>query len=245
MGLLDELNRLTDRHKPDLVALSEVIWPPQAKAAPVVEHLRKLGYNHSHCANMAQFDDYWMSGVVLCSRLPLNEKQIIVISKNIFIDKNGSTTNRGHADLNKEAISVRITSPEGHDFQVIVAHPQDTLHAFKDHWVGMNSLNQLVHSETYNKNTLLVGDMNEWRLIPRAFRRKVRDTMHSRTGSILNPTWRYNARRFTPLRLNLDYVYWSKQSDFSLKSFKVLSSGISDHQPILATFEGTPLSSTG
>ncbi len=101
----------------------------------------------------------------------------------------------------------------------------------------MESLRQLVHSETYAKNTILIGDMNEWRLMPGAFRRKVADVMHSRTGTLLHPTWCYNAHRFTPLRANLDYVYWNTQSDFTLKDFKVLPTRVSDHRPLLATFE--------
>lgn len=102
----------------------------------------------------------------------------------------------------------------------------------------MESLSQLAHSNKISaKNTLIVGDMNEWRLIPDSFRSKVADVMHSRTGTLLNPTWRYNAHRFSPLRLNLDYVYWSKESDFSIKNFEVLLSSVSDHRPLLTSFE--------
>jgi endonuclease/exonuclease/phosphatase family metal-dependent hydrolase len=234
--LLSELKRLTDQHQPDFIALNEVVRPSQAQLAPVVEYTQKLGYPYSHCANMAQLDNYWMSGVVLCSRLKLSQKQNIVISKN------GYAAKRGYPDLDKEVISAQATLAEGHVLTILVAHPPDTLHAFKDHWVGMNSLDKLVHSETYSKNTILVGDMNEWRLIPRAFRHKVADVMHPRTGSFLHPTWRYDAHRFAPLRLNLDYVYWNKQSDFVLKDFKILTSNVSDHQPLLATFNLVPLS---
>jgi endonuclease/exonuclease/phosphatase family metal-dependent hydrolase len=228
--LLSELKRLSDQHRPDSIALNEVVKPSQAPLAPVVEYIQTLGYPYSHCANMAQLDDYWMSGAALCSRFKLRQK------KNIIISKNGYAAKHGHPGLNKEAISVEVILP-GRDLTIIVAHPQDTFHAFKDHWVGMKSLSQLAHSKTYSKNTILVGDMNEWRFIPGAFRRKVADVMDSQTGSVLHPTWRYNAHRFAPLRLNLDYVYWNKWSDFVLKDFKVLVSDVSDHRPLLVTFE--------
>jgi endonuclease/exonuclease/phosphatase family metal-dependent hydrolase len=229
--LLSEFKRLTDQHQPDFIALNEVVRPSHAQLAPVVEYVQKLGYPYTHCAHMAQFDNYWMSGAILCSRFKLSQKQNIVISKN------GYAAKHGYPDLDKEVISVQATLPEGQDLKIIVAHPTATIDSLKQHRVGMESLSQLAHSKTYAKNTILVGDMNEWRLIPGSLRHKVADVMHSQTGSILKPTWRYNAHSFTPLRLNLDYVYWNKQSDFVLKDFKVLASDVSDHQPLLATFE--------
>jgi endonuclease/exonuclease/phosphatase family metal-dependent hydrolase len=231
--LLNELKKLVHQHEPDIIALSEVVRPSQAEIAPVIKCLQELGYSYNHSAQMAQLDNYWMSGVALCSRFHLSRKQNIVISKN------GYAAKRGHPGLNKEVISARVTLPYGHNLQVIVAHPSDTIHSLKSHRVGMKNLNQLAHSKTYSKNTLMVGDMNQWRSIPGSLRRKVADVMYSRTGTLLNPTWRHNAHRFTPLRLNLDYVYWSKQSDFSIKSFEVLSSDVSDHRPLLASFEQT------
>jgi endonuclease/exonuclease/phosphatase family metal-dependent hydrolase len=229
--LLPELKRLTDQHQPDFIALSEAVQPSQAPLAPVVKYVQKLGYPYSHCAHMAQLDDYWMSGVALCSRFKLHQK------KNIIISKNGYAIKQGYADLDKEVISAQVTLPEGQDLKIIVAHPTAPIDSLKQHRVGMESLSQLVHSKTYAKNTILVGDMNEWRLIPEAFRHKVADVMRSQTGSILHPTWRYNAHRFASLRANLDYAYWSKQSDFILKDFEVLASDVSDHRPLLATFE--------
>ncbi len=121
-------------------------------------------------------------------------------------------SNEAMPDLDKEVISVQATLPDGQDLKIIVAHPTAPIDSLEQHRVGMETLSQLAHSKAYAKNTILVGDMNEWRLIPGAFRRKVADVMHSRTGSSVNPTWRYNAHRFMPLRANLDYVYWSKNS---------------------------------
>ncbi|MGC1177106.1 MAG: endonuclease/exonuclease/phosphatase family protein, partial [Candidatus Saccharimonadales bacterium] len=218
--LKHELKRLVDQHQPDFIALNEVVRASDDQAAPVVAYLQKLGYKYNYCANMAKLDDYWMSGAALCSRFNIDQKQRIVISKN------GYAAKHGHPGFNKEAISVRATLPKGQELKIIVAHPLATVDSLKDHKVGMKSLDKIAHSETYTQNTILIGDMNEWRLIPGALRRKVSDVMHSRTGSVLHPTWRHNAYRFTPLRLNLDYMYWSKGSSFSLKDFKVLASNV-------------------
>jgi endonuclease/exonuclease/phosphatase family metal-dependent hydrolase len=229
--LLGELKRFIEQYEPDFVALNEAVRPAQARLAPVVESIQKLGYKYNHCANMGQLNDYWMSGAVLCSRFKLSQKQNIVISKN------GYALKKGYADLDKEIISAQVILSEGQELKIMVAHPVAIIDSLKEHRIGMESLSRLVHSEAYGKNTLLVGDMNEWRLIPGAFKRKVMDLMDSRTGSMLHPTWRYNAHRFTPLRANLDYVYWNKQSDFDLKDLRVLVSSVSDHRPFLATFE--------
>ena len=229
--LLKELRRLVEQHEPDLIALNEVVQSSQDGSVQVIEYLQKLGYTYTHCADPARFNADWLGGAALCSRFKMSRTEDIVISKHGFAAK------RGYPGLTKKAISAQVTLPAGHDLKIIVAHPLALIDAPKDHRVAMDKLNRLVHSKEYSKNTILVGDMNEWRLIPGAFSAKITDVMHSRTGSISHPTWRYNAHRFTPLRANLDYLYWSKDSDFTLKDFKVLVSDVSDHRPLLATFE--------
>jgi endonuclease/exonuclease/phosphatase family metal-dependent hydrolase len=229
--LLGELKRFVDEYQPDFIALNEVVQSSDDGSVMVIEYLRELGYTFSHRPKLARFNDYWLSGAVLCSRHKISQAQNIVISKHGFAAK------RGYPGYNKEAISAHVTLPGGHDLKIIVAHPLATVDALNDHRAAMAKLNQLVHSKDYANDTILVGDMNEWRLIPGAFRAKAADVMHSRTGTVLNPTWRHNAHRFTLLRLNLDYLYWSKHSDFALKDFKVLSSRVSDHRPLFATFE--------
>jgi endonuclease/exonuclease/phosphatase family metal-dependent hydrolase len=229
--LLQELKRLHDQYQPDFIALNEVVQPSKAPFPPVIEYLQKLGYDYNHYAKMAHISDYWMSGVTLSSKFKLKDQQKHVISKN------GSAARYGYPDIDKEIISAEIVLPDGPDVKIIVTHPSATVDSVKQHMVGMRSLEKLIRSEPFAQNTLLVGDMNEWQFVPGSFRSSVRDVMHSRTGSILRPTWHHNARRFTPLRLNLDYVYWSKESDFYLKDFKILSSNVSDHRPLLATFQ--------
>jgi len=227
--LLNELKRFVEQHEPDFIALNEVVQSSQDGSAFVIEQLQKLGYTYTHCANPGRLYD-WLIGAALCSRFKMRTEDI-VISKDSFAAKHG------YPNSDKKAISAQTALPGGHDLRIIVAHPLALIDAPKDHRIGMKKLNQLVRSEEYAKNTILIGDMNEWRLIPGSFRSKVADVMHSRTGSILHPTWRYNAHRSTPLRANLDYLYWSKDSDFTLKDFKVLVSDVSDHRPLLATFE--------
>lgn len=229
--LFDELKRLVETHEPDLIAMNEVVQSYGGDSIPALKYLDSLGYTHNHCADLGRLNDYWMSGAALCSKHRLKDPRRLVISKNGFAAK------RGYPGYDKQAIGVRVAMPGKQEVRIIVAHPQATIDDLHEHKAGMRRLENLLRSKDYSENTILVGDMNEWRMIPGAFRSKVSDVMHSRTGSILRPTWRYDAHRFSPLRLNLDYVYWSKRSDFSLKDFKVLASDASDHRPLLATFE--------
>lgn len=227
--LLQELKRLVDEHKPDCIALSEVIQLSESRTPPVTDYLQKLGFTYNHYSKMTHMGDYWMSGVAICSRFKLSDKQRHVISKN------GSAARHGYPGIDKEIISSAI-SMQGVELRIIVAHPSATVDSIKQHRIGMKNLEELIRSEYFGQSTLLLGDMNEWRLLPGSFRSRVKDMMNVRTGSMLTPTWRYNAHRFTPLRLNLDYLYWSKMGNLQLKDFTVLLSDVSDHRPLLATF---------
>lgn len=230
--LLSELQRFTDQYKPDYIALNEVAQASQTKSVEVLDFLEKHGYPYNHYAHPAQLNEAWRAGAAFCSRLVINRAQDIMISPDSF------AAQRGYPDFNKEAIGVDVTPfRRNQHLKIIVAHPLALIDTPKAHYVAIKNLNKLVHSSDYAKNTIMIGDMNEWRLIPRSLRSQLHSVMYSRTGSLLHPTWRYNAHRYTPIRANLDYVYWSKQSEFKLKDFKVLASNASDHRPLLATFE--------
>lgn len=230
--LLQELKNLANQYNPDCFVLCEVVQPDQNKLPPVVEHLRKLGYVNYHYGRMIIMEspDYCMSGVAICSKFKLTDKQQHVISKN------GSAAKFGYPDFDKEIISATMSLPQGSKIKVVSAHPTATIDGIKPHTDGIRNISKLMHSPEFAENTILMGDMNQWRFLPRSLQARLTDIMHVKNGSFLKPTWRYNAHRFTPLRLNLDYVYWSKTSDLQLKSFKVLSSSVSDHRPLLATF---------
>lgn len=232
-SLLHELERLSDQYEPDCFVLCEVVRPDQHKLPPVVEYLQKLGYTYCHYGPMVIMEspDYCMSGVVICSKFKLTNKQQHVISKN------GSAAKFGYPDFDKEIISATMSLPQGVKLNVVSAHPTATIDGIKPHAKGVRSIAKLMRSEAFRQNTLLMGDMNQWRFMPYSLRSRLADIMHVKTGSFLNPTWRYNAHRFTPLRLNLDYVYWSKAGGLRLTDFKVLASSVSDHRPILARFE--------
>lgn len=123
------------------------------------------------------------------------------------------------------------------NINIIVAHLMHLRpYTLKDHYQGAKKLENIVRSEKFSKNTILGGDFNEPGFMPKALKNNVKDVMHMRTGSKQNATWRYNAKPKTLIRANLDQLYWSKDSDFSLESFEVINTNVSDHRPIFATF---------
>ncbi len=233
--LLFELDRLANQYQPDFIGLNEVLKYKHDDIPFVLEFLKdQLGYAHNHYTTLSAHDDNWFDGAAFCSRDKIDSIKEFPLSKNSY------ATRRGYEGFNLQAMAAHLQLTTRHDLGIIVTHAMPLIPAttdiLGDHYRGTHKLSQLIHSQEYSRNTILIGDMNEPRLMPRSLRGKLADVMHTETGSFFNPTWRHNAHRLTPLRCNLDYVYWSKDSDFYLKDFKVLSSNVSDHRPLLATF---------
>lgn len=233
--LLDELKDIVNQHTPDFIGLNEVLLHKQSDAPFVLKFLKQAcGYTYNHYTPLSAYDDNRLDGLALCSRTKITAVQEIPLCKNSY------ATRRGYPGFELKALAANLTLPKQPNIQIIITHTMPLIplriEAFKDHYEGTAKLNRLVRSREYSKNTLLIGDMNEPGFMPRSLRARVADVMYAQTGSKTNHTWRHNARPRTPIRANLDYLYWNKESDFTLQSFKVLASNVSDHRPVLATF---------
>lgn len=81
-----------------------------------------------------------------------------------------------------------------------------------------------------NQNWFMCGDFN---FLPGDSRRKyLKQEYKSFTGSVVSKTWR-NHRKFTPVRANLDYLFWNgKNIDVQAR---LMEFNHSDHRPMLAT----------
>lgn len=231
--LLKELERLTVQYQPDFLGLNEVLQSAQSNSPFVLEFLKDTcGYAYSHFASASPLTEDWLIGSALCSRIPFNSVQDVAISEDTPAKR------RGHHGHHVKAIVANVTMPGSRSLQLVVAHAMHlrsyTLH---DHYAGTASLEKLIRSSNYAKNTILGGDFNEPGFMPKSFKHSVSDVMHMRTGSRSRPTWRHNAQRLTPIRANLDQLYWTKNSEFTLKRFEIVDSNVSDHRPLFATFE--------
>jgi endonuclease/exonuclease/phosphatase (EEP) superfamily protein YafD len=231
--LLGELKRLSDEYKPNFMGLNEVLQATNSDKPFVSDFLKDVcGYAHSHYAPASPFTSDWLIGSALYSR------HKFAIAESVPISNDTPAKRRGYAGCKLKVATARIHLGHKRSLNIIVAHPMHLrVHTLKDHYEGTANLEKLIRSEKYAQNTILGGDFNEPGFMPRAFKNRVHDVMNFKTGSKLWPTWRHNAYTLTPVRANLDQLYWSKNSQFQLTEFKVLDSNISDHRPLLATFE--------
>lgn len=228
--LLKELKRLIDAHKPDYIGLNEVLQDKNSSQPFILDFLKTCGYKYGFFALASPLNDDWLIGAGFCSRTkPLSIKAVP-------ISKDTPAERRGCKGFELKAIVAQMELNKGNSISIVVAHPMHLRpYTIKDHYQGTKTLENLVRKEL-PKNALVVGDFNEPGFMPKAFKNSVNDIMHMRTGTIRNATWHHKANPKTLIRANLDQLYWSKDSNYELKSFEVINSDVSDHRPILARF---------
>lgn len=229
--LLDELQRITAEYQPDCIGLNEVLQQSSASLPFVTDYLKTLGYAFTYFAPASPLTNEWLIGAAVSSRLPLTSTNIIVLGQDTFADI------RGYPSHTVDAISTEIRFKDDRVVNFIVAHPiAIKWPTIKEHFRHTTALTKIIHSPRYLTNTILGGDLNEPLHLPGSFTKTNRATLNHRSGSFRNPTWRHNASPITPIRANLDQLFWTKKGILELGSFKVISSNISDHRPLFAEF---------
>jgi endonuclease/exonuclease/phosphatase (EEP) superfamily protein YafD len=106
-----------------------------------------------------------------------------------------------------------------------------------DHFRHTKVLADFINSSEYSTCTIVGGDFNEPMFFPRSFKRLTRNQLHHKTGTKRNPTWRHNTWKKTPLRANLDRLFWTNDGTIEILHFSIIESHVSDHRPIYAEFE--------
>lgn len=229
--LLDELGRIVTEYQPDFIGLNEVLKDTEANSPFVFDYLKdEHGYEFNHFAAASPWNGDFLIGVGFCSKT----KPVAI--ENITINKDTPATKRGYKGCTVKAIRANVEVGEK-ELSIITAHPlvlrPDSI---RDHYGGTKTLENLVRKEAPTKNIILGGDFNEPGFMPSAFKHKIADVMHMRTGAAWDTTWRLNGIEHVPIRANLDQLYWTKDSDLTLKKFEVLETNISDHRPMIAVF---------
>lgn len=237
--LLDELRRLCQKYNPDVIGLNEVLQGSSSTSPFVHDFLRnECGYSFSHFAPASDFsvardsssEKNWTIGTGFCSKVEPSKVRSVVLCSDAPAKKRGqpeATVKAIAATLNLGAVDVNY----------IVAHPPYLRpYTLKDHYEGTRVLESLLRSEEFSTNTVLGGDFNEPDYMPKSFKSAVRDIAHTRTGSKINTTWRHKARQKALIRANLDQLYWTKDSAFSFADFRIIETNVSDHRPLVATF---------
>jgi endonuclease/exonuclease/phosphatase (EEP) superfamily protein YafD len=137
-----------------------------------------------------------------------------------------------------KAITTKLVLPNNKKVGLVVAHPLCLFpRNLLVHYQATYNLRRLLRTDEFSKDTIIGGDFNEPSFMPRSFKNTTSKILNFKTGSIAQPTWRLNASHRTLIRANLDQLYWTKKGSLQLTGFEIIDSGISDHKPLLATFE--------
>ena len=230
-NLLDELKIILEKYNPDCIGLNEVLKHSDHEIPLLNDFLEKKGYIYHHYSNGSPFTDEWDIGSALCSKFPLKNVQEIELGRNVTAEK------KGHFNLPVKAIAAKIAINSKVDIGVIVAHPINLKpSSIIDHFRHTKELAKFVKNSEFSINTIIGGDFNEPMHFPASFKRLTKKELHHKTGSKIDPTWRHNTWKKTPLRANLDRLFWTKNGALEIIDFEIVKTHISDHRPIFAEF---------
>jgi endonuclease/exonuclease/phosphatase family metal-dependent hydrolase len=230
--LLEELAVIITTYNPDCIGLNEVLRHNEHKIPLVNSLLQSHGYIYHYFSHSSPFTSDWDIGSAICSKVPLKYIEEIELGRNATAEK------KGHTNFPVKAVAAKLDISEDLNIGIIVAHPINLKPStIKDHFGHTRNLSNFIKNSSYKHNTIIGGDFNEPMYFPRSFKRRTADHLHHKTGSKRNPTWRHNTWRKTPLRANLDKLFWTKNGALELTEFKVIESHVSDHRPLFAEFQ--------
>jgi endonuclease/exonuclease/phosphatase family metal-dependent hydrolase len=229
---LAELAEIISVYNPDCIGLNEVLKHSEHEIPLVNSLLESLGYIHHYFSRSSPFTNDWDIGSAICSKIPLKYTEEIELGRNATAEK------KGHNNCPVKAIATKLDFADGIEIGIIVAHPINLKPStIKDHFIHTRNLSDFVKNSSYKNDTIIGGDFNEPMYFPRSFKRRTASHLQHITGTKRNPTWRHNTWRNTPLRANLDKLFWTKNGLLKLAEFRVIESHVSDHRPLYAEFE--------
>jgi endonuclease/exonuclease/phosphatase family metal-dependent hydrolase len=229
--LLSELDKILKKYDPDCIGLNEVLKHSEHEIPIINRWLHSHGYIHNYFSHGSPISKEWDIGSAICSKYPITEVQ------EIDLGDNATARKRGHGEHKVKAVATKIKISKDTKIGFIVAHPINLKPStLMDHFRHTKNLSDFVLNSDYSHNTIIGGDFNEPMHFPKSFKSRTDRHFHHKTGSKSNPTWRHNTWRITPVRANLDRLFWSKEGFLELDNFEIIESQVSDHRPIFATF---------
>lgn len=230
--LLAELRKLIISHDPDVIGLNEVLKHSSHEIPLINRWLIDNGYVHNYFSHSSPISNKWDIGSAVCSKYSL------VATQEIELGKNATAEKRGHGMHQVKAIATKIELPNSSLVGFIVAHPINLKPStIFDHFTHTKTLSDFVVDSDYKHCTIIGGDFNEPMHFPKSFKSRTDRHFHHKTGSKRSPTWRHNTWTITPLRANLDRLFWSRDGSLELEHFEIIESHVSDHRPIFAKFK--------
>ena len=220
-------DQLIKTYDPDVFGFNEVLVDRKSNASPVLDYFKKRGYK-THFVPFSPISEQWMIGSAIISKQKPTKILEHILGPDTQADKE-----RGYKGYHVSALEAHLKVGT-EDVAVVVNY----LAAL----APLNWATHIKHRKSYekmldtiaHKSVVIGGDFNEtkymlpWLRMPRHLKRH--------TGSLRNPTWRWNGRRRSIAAANYDNIVWTKHSKLHLKTFKVLPRHPSDHSPLLGVF---------
>jgi endonuclease/exonuclease/phosphatase (EEP) superfamily protein YafD len=221
------LGKLIVEYSPDAFGLNEVFANTKTGESPLLEFLKKAGYN-THFCEFGQTANGWSVGSALATRQKL--KRVVnhqygpnTQSRRRLFKNHASRLIEGRVDIGGTEITILVN-------HFCALNPVD----FRTHIRQRRGYRQII-TNINSKNLIIGGDYNEtkymlsWPRTPKSLERK--------TGNLRQPTWRFNGKRRYLVMANLDNIFYLTTGRLNLQGFQVLDRWPSDHSPLLARFE--------
>jgi endonuclease/exonuclease/phosphatase family metal-dependent hydrolase len=225
-----ELENIINKHQPNIIGLNEVVRFGN-KASDVEKLVESLGYKNIHYCKIGPIGTNSTTGSIVASKIHNLKIQELIIGDNI------TAKNNGYGDHKTKVIKASFKINAHDRIDLFVVHPINLKPSTAlEHFRQIKQLKELV-SESQDSLSIVGGDFNEPRVYPLSFTILTNKFLKFKTGSILKPTWIYNAAKLSPLRFNLDKIFWTKSPRIEMSKFEVIDSKVSDHRPLIATFE--------
>lgn len=228
--LLEELGQLIERHDPDCFGLNEILGDEHAEAF-VLSHLAGRGYAHVHHLPNSPWNDEWRIGSAIASKYTITAVKDLVIGQDVYAHR------RGYGGHTAKTIMADIQFGNDVQQRVMITHlPHLRSYTMAEHYRQSEKLYEYIQKYGADTPLILGGDFNEPRLMPNSFRARSKELLNVRTGGVVKPTWQHNGYMYTPVRANLDKVFWTKHEALHLEHFEVLTTNVSDHKPLHVVF---------
>lgn len=229
-SLIKEFANLIDRYKPDVIGLNELLKHTDHIEPYILKILKTHGYAHTHFAPASPHTKDWIIGTGIASKTPFIKLRELELGYDSPAHKRGFP---GHT-VKTIVCDMRFG---GQTVNIIVTHLMHLRpYTLKDHLKQAQTLKSYLDKHAA-QGTIIGGDFNEPNFMLNSFKKQVKRMMNYRSGTRIRPTWSHNGTKLTPIRANLDQLYWSKNSDFELEKFEIVNSRVSDHKPIYAVYE--------
>lgn len=227
--LNEEIARFIETYQPDFFAANEVIKACSDKNSRIYNDLASLGFNHEIFAKASNWTLNEDIGAALFSKTSADSHKIFTLGADTPAKK------RGFDNQTLDGIAASFN-----DISLLIVHPMHLRPwTIRGHYGHTKNIKLFIDQPKYKHNCFIVGDFNEMNGFPHSFHAQTRRYLNYRSGSFTNPTWQHitSKGRKSPLKYNLDKLFWTKDNDYELTDFQILSSGISDHKPLLIRFK--------